>query len=85
MRTYFAMRLVAIESLGQNQYHGLFALTMKGITRQVTVPFTIRQMGDQGVFSGSFTVKRLDFGVGSPSWLLADQVLIHIKLDVTRC
>jgi len=43
-------------------------LTIKGETHEVTAPFTFAEEPDQGIFEGSFTFQRADFGVGEGQW-----------------
>lgn len=38
-------------------------LTIKGITRHVTIPFTFTGTGNEGLFSGSFELNRKDFNL----------------------
>ncbi|HEY5972807.1 MAG TPA: YceI family protein [Pseudoxanthomonas sp.] len=54
-------------SLGGNQYAADGSLTLRGVSKPVTLTFTWTP-GAQPVLSGKATVKRLDFGVGSGDW-----------------
>lgn len=53
-------------------YEATGALTLRGVTRNVTIPFTWRTATVQGhpvgYLSGQMTLKRLDFGVGQGQW-----------------
>lgn len=60
-----------------NAYNGYFKLTIKGITKDVTIPFTF----ENGVFKGEFTVDRRDFNVGGNSMIMGDKVLIQVELN----
>ncbi|HTI09977.1 MAG TPA: YceI family protein [Puia sp.] len=42
-------------------------LTIKATTKDITIPFTASPMGNDYIFSGSFTINRKDFGVGGSS------------------
>jgi cytochrome b561/polyisoprenoid-binding protein YceI len=69
-------------------YAATGSLTLRGITRNVTVAFTWRTASIQGrtlgYLAGETTVKRLDFGVGQGQWQstewLGDAVLIRYSL-----
>jgi polyisoprenoid-binding protein YceI len=61
-------------------YKGIFKLTIKGITRQVVLPFTLEKTTTTAVFKGSFTINRLDFKVGSSSWILSNNVTIYLDI-----
>lgn len=57
-----------VEDLGGGKYQVTGDLAIKGNTKQITAPFTFTQEGDAGVFDGSFTFQRADFGVGEGQW-----------------
>jgi polyisoprenoid-binding protein YceI len=66
-----------------NGYAGMFNVTIKGTTKQVEIPFTFTQNGNEAEFSGSFGINRRDFGVGTKGGLgmmLSDDV--HVSIDV---
>lgn len=54
-------------SLGGNQFAADGNLSLRGVTKPVTLTFTWTP-GTQPVLSGKATVKRLDFGVGGGDW-----------------
>lgn len=54
-------------SLGGNQYAADGNLSLRGVSKPVTLTFTWTP-GAQPVLSGKATVKRLDFGVGGGDW-----------------
>jgi polyisoprenoid-binding protein YceI len=53
-------------------YDAAGKLTLRGVTRDVHVPFSFRTADEQGkpagYLSGKTTLKRLDFGVGQGDW-----------------
>lgn len=59
-------------------YEAAGKLTIRGVTRDVRVPFTFRTASEQGTpvgyMSGKVTIRRLDFGVGQGDWKATDQV-----------
>ncbi|TAE25425.1 MAG: YceI family protein [Cytophagales bacterium] len=67
-----------------NTYEGTFALTLKGTTRTVTVPFTMVESGNAATFSGQFTINRLDYKVGGKSLLMSNDVTISLTVQATR-
>jgi polyisoprenoid-binding protein YceI len=54
-------------ALGGDQYAADGELTLRGVTKPVTLTFTWTA-GAQPVLKGKATVKRLDFGVGGGDW-----------------
>ncbi|WP_164851424.1 YceI family protein, partial [Larkinella soli] len=67
---------------GRNRYTGWFQLTIKGITRDVMIPFTRIRLRSAVRYQGRFTLNRLDFGVGESSMLLDRDVTVSIRLQV---
>jgi polyisoprenoid-binding protein YceI len=53
-------------------YDAVGKLTLRGVSKDVHVPFTLRMATEQGksvgYLEGKTTVKRLDFGVGQGDW-----------------
>ena len=68
--TQFAKTATGYEAAGK--------LTLRGVTREVRVPFTFRNATENGVavgyMSGKTTLRRLDFGVGQGDWKATDQL-----------
>lgn len=58
---------------------GLFRIRMKGTSREVRVPIRWTRSGDKWRLSAEFTLNRLDFGVGSDSWTLSDEVYVEVQ------
>ncbi len=54
-------------ALGGNRYAADGTLTLRGLSKPVTLTFTWTP-GAQPVLAGKATVRRLDFGVGSGDW-----------------
>jgi polyisoprenoid-binding protein YceI len=73
--------------VGANRYEAAGRLTIKGRTREVIVPLTVRPANGAHVFEGAFTIKRLDYGIGEGIWsdtdTVADEVQIRFKLTGT--
>jgi polyisoprenoid-binding protein YceI len=66
-------------SLGDNQYAADGALSLRGVSRPVTLTFTWTD-GAKPVLVGKATVKRLDFNVGGGDW--ADLEIIPNEVAV---
>jgi polyisoprenoid-binding protein YceI len=64
-------------------------LTIRGVTRPATVPFTFRDAagGAIGLMAGKTVVRRLDYGVGQGEWKATDQagdeVTVSFSLRLT--
>lgn len=55
----------SITSKGGNKYEAAGTLKLKGVSKPVTLPFTLDITGDTAVMKGEAQLKRLDFGVGN--------------------
>lgn len=76
-----------VKPLGSGRYEVRGPLSIKGKTRDVAAVFTFRQEGANGVFEGSFPLKRTEFAIGEGPWadtgVVADEVQIRFKLLAT--
>ena len=66
---------------GTFQAHG--QLTLRGVTNPVTMDFSFETSDSGAQLSGSFEIRRLDFGVGWPAtnWV-DDEVSVQVELDL---
>ena len=72
-------------------YEATGSLTLRGVTRNITIPFTWRTAKDQGrsvgYLSGQTTLRRLDFGVGQGQWQstewVGSEVMVRYSLALT--
>lgn len=60
-----------------NRFVGYFKLTIKGITKDISVPFTF----ENNVLKGSFTIDRRHFKVGGNSMILGDNVTVDLLIN----
>jgi polyisoprenoid-binding protein YceI len=87
-RTYPVARFVStsIKALGNNRYEVAGKMTIKGRTLDTKTPASFRQIGNSGVFEGSFILKRADFGIGEGIWAdygtVANEVQIKFRIVV---
>jgi len=69
-----------IRAKGKNSYVGVFDLQIRGVKKEIEVPFTVVVVGQLQVFKAEFSLNRLDFGVGESSLVLSDEVKVMIEL-----
>jgi polyisoprenoid-binding protein YceI len=79
-----SMKMVSIKHKGGDKYSGKFNLTIKDKTKQIEVPFTYTENGTTASVNGTFKINRLDFGVGSSSLVLGNDVTVTIAAEVTK-
>jgi polyisoprenoid-binding protein YceI len=58
--------------------HGL--LSIKGTSRNIEIPFTVKQTGSGYIFEGTLGLNRLDYKLGSNSLSLADNATVVLKI-----
>jgi len=76
-----SLKSVAFKHKSGNNYVGTFTLTIKDKSKQIEVPFSFIDKGNAIEFKGAFKINRLDFGVGSSSMVLSDDVIIKIDCE----
>ena len=59
-------------------------LTIKGKVKEISILFTYTEKNSEGLFTGSFVLNRLDYGVGESSWILSDEVTILLNIKVVN-
>jgi polyisoprenoid-binding protein YceI len=73
-----------ITSLGNGKYLANCTIKIKGVSKSISIPFTYSYVNNMGVFKSSFVLNRLDFNVGESSFVLADDVLVHLDLEAIK-
>jgi polyisoprenoid-binding protein YceI len=69
---------------GNGNYTATGNLSIKGTTKTITFPFTASKTANGYLFNGSFTINRLDFGIGKSSMVLSDDVDITLKVQAVQ-
>ena len=69
---------------GTGYYYFTGNLTIKGISKPVSFPFLAEKSGSGYLFTGEFTINRLDFGVGESSMVLANKVTVSLKVFANK-
>ncbi len=75
----------SIRSVGTDKFEIAGSLTMKGVTKPVVVPVTVKKdAAGNSVAEGTFAVKRLDYGIGLGLWsdtaTVANDVTVKVKM-----
>jgi polyisoprenoid-binding protein YceI len=77
-----SMKLQKLEKFG-NQFSGLFQLSMKGKAKEVRIPVQfLKKSQTASSLQTNFTLNRLDFGIGSSSWTLGDEVSVQVLFQL---
>ncbi len=56
-------------------------LTIKGITKTISFPYTSVASGKGYLFQGSFSISRKDYGIGGTTLTLSDEAIITLKVQ----
>ena len=54
--------------------------TIKGISKQISLPFTVVPLNDGLLFSGECKLNRKDFKVGASSLILSDNLMVSLSI-----
>jgi polyisoprenoid-binding protein YceI len=78
----------AFKALGPGRYEAIGTLTLRGVTRPLTLPFTLAITGPRARMTGQVAINRLAFGVGQGEWkattALPANVTVTIALAAQR-
>ena len=67
---------------GPNAYEAKGKLTIRGIAKDVTLPFTLTTTGDMAHAVGKANLIRTDFGVGQGDWASPQWVAFEVNVDI---
>lgn len=81
---FISMKATSFGKEKNGNYKGYFKLTLKNMSKDIVVPFTFNVTDNKAVLNGSFTINRLDFGVGESSIILSNNVTISISVNVIK-
>lgn len=71
----------ALRALGGDRYEVKGRLTVKGITRELTLPLQVHNVGGFQVVEGSTVLRRTDFNVGEGVWADPDSVALEVRVN----
>lgn len=76
--SFNSVQVTSGTSAGSYQVNG--KLTIKNITKDISIPFTVLPKDGGHLFTGSFKINRRDFGVGGNSAVLSDHATITLSV-----
>lgn len=59
-------------------------ITIRGVTKNISFPFTAVQGTDDDHFEGEFRLNRRDFGVGGSSWVMSDELTVSLSVRAIK-
>jgi polyisoprenoid-binding protein YceI len=72
----------SIRKTGQGSYAATGILTLRGVTKPVTLPFTLEFAGNTAHAKGHLSLARTVFGVGQGAWTSGQWVALDVGVDV---
>ena len=79
---YPVITFTSTQITGDNgNYHVTGNLTIKGITKTISFPFTAASSGAGYTFKGEFTINRLDYNIGGNSMVLSDNADVNLNVQ----
>ena len=66
---------------GENKYQTAGTLTIRGISRKITLPFTLMITGNEAEAKGEISLLRTAYGVGQGSWSSGDWVSLNTNIN----
>ena len=66
---------------GGDSYTAAGKLTLRGVTKDVTLPFTLLVDGNSAHATGRAKLVRTEFGVGQGTWSTGDYVALDVDVD----
>lgn len=83
VKNYPQIRFVSTRVTPSNKTGVLFVfgkLTIKGVTKDISFPFTATPQNGGFLFNGEFKLNRRDFTVGGSSFTMADNVTVQLNI-----
>lgn len=59
-------------------------LTIKGVTKKISFPFSASPGSNGFRFTGQFRLNRRDFSVGGSSWVLSNELTVSLNVSATK-
>jgi polyisoprenoid-binding protein YceI len=73
----------AVSHRGGDAYEARGQLTLRDVTRDVILPFTLRIQDRQANARGRLLIKRLDYGIGRNEWAATNYVANEVTIEIT--
>jgi polyisoprenoid-binding protein YceI len=73
----------SVSARGGDDYLARGKLTLRDVTRDVVLPFTLKIQDGHATARGRLTIKRLDYGVGRNEWAATTYVADDVTIDIT--
>lgn len=72
-----------VEKIDAKNYKAIGTLTIRGVSRQIELPFEYTEQLNESIYKAEFEINRRDYQVGGKSWVLSDvlkaKIIIHVS------
>jgi polyisoprenoid-binding protein YceI len=75
-----SIRSKSFKKTGRHKFTGQFDLTIKGITKTVVIPFTMKKENGKMKYEAIFEINRLEYGIGEPSITVDEKVRVTVTV-----
>lgn len=65
-------------------YQATGDLTVHGVTKEISIPFTFKKAGNSANFTANFNIKRSDFSIGKPGGEVDENIKINLSVPVIK-
>ncbi|HVI51925.1 MAG TPA: YceI family protein [Candidatus Sulfotelmatobacter sp.] len=72
----------SFRAAGSDRYEAVGTLTIKGVTKDVVLPFTLKIAGDQAQVNGHLDIERSTYNVGEGAWAAPTFVGATVGIDI---
>lgn len=73
-------KVTSIKLLSNSNYMLQGKLTVKDVTKELSLPLKISKVGEEETFESNIKLNRLDYHVGEDSWVMSDDVNVILKI-----
>lgn len=68
--------------LGPDRFEAMGTFSLRGVSRPLTLPFSLKIVGPRAQMRAAVTIDRTIFGVGQGEWSATDQIPADVSVDV---
>lgn len=72
----------SFKDLGGGRYQAVGQLNLRGVSRPLTLPFTLAITGAQAKMNATVTLNRLAFGIGQGQWSATDAIPAAVSVTI---
>lgn len=79
---YAVFETTQFTQLGADTYEAAAKLTLRGVSKDIVLPFTLNIENGQAHMQGQITLNRADYNVGTGMWSATDSVPNEVRVNI---